>query len=254
MPSKRYLSGLILVFCAAASLFSVAAERRASPQSNNALVTLFETASQQFNNGQLDQAGATLERALNIQPGNPETLHYLAEVRFQQGEYQQAEALATRSNMRVVRNVKLRNLNSQLIRAAQQAQVSGIPPTAEKDMISVQKGLEEEAIKRREAEVAAAEQSFMESEDRSGTFAPTEAAWESGSPAVGKPPSEGRWQAASSGQELAYDEINIPHGHWPPPGKCRIWFPDRPPGHQPAPGKCKKLQSRVPYGAYLVRG
>jgi len=48
--------------------------------------------------------------------------------------------------------------------------------------------------------------------------------------------------------------VKIPPGHLPPPGQCRIWFPDRPPGHQPPPGPCQVLQYQVPPGAFLVRG
>lgn len=47
---------------------------------------------------------------------------------------------------------------------------------------------------------------------------------------------------------------SIPEGHMPPPGECRIWYPDRSPGQQPPPGKCEKLQYRVPPGAYLIEG
>jgi len=46
---------------------------------------------------------------------------------------------------------------------------------------------------------------------------------------------------------------HIPPGHMPPPGKCRIWFPDRPPGHQPPPGDCWQLERQVPPGAWLIR-
>lgn len=46
----------------------------------------------------------------------------------------------------------------------------------------------------------------------------------------------------------------VPPGHLPPPGQCRIWYPDRPPGHQPPPGPCGALRHQVPYGAYLIRG
>ena len=47
-------------------------------------------------------------------------------------------------------------------------------------------------------------------------------------------------------QKQGYSRLNIPQGHYPPPGECRIWFPDRPPGHQPPPSKnC----SKVPPGA-----
>ncbi len=49
-------------------------------------------------------------------------------------------------------------------------------------------------------------------------------------------------------------KARIPPGHMPPPGFCRIWFPDRPPGHQPPPGPCEALEPRVPPGAFIVRG
>jgi hypothetical protein len=48
--------------------------------------------------------------------------------------------------------------------------------------------------------------------------------------------------------------LNIPEGHMPPPGECRVWFPDRLPGQQPPPGNCYDLERRVPPGAVLVRG
>jgi hypothetical protein len=48
--------------------------------------------------------------------------------------------------------------------------------------------------------------------------------------------------------------VKIPPGHYPPPGECRVWYPDRPPGHQPPPGPCHVLQYQVPPGAVLVHG
>lgn len=48
--------------------------------------------------------------------------------------------------------------------------------------------------------------------------------------------------------------FRIPPGHFPPPGACRVWHPNRPPGQQPRPGACHELERRVPAGAYLVYG
>lgn len=46
-----------------------------------------------------------------------------------------------------------------------------------------------------------------------------------------------------------YARLSIPRGHYPPPGMCRAWYPDRPPGHQPPPHKCN---AAVPEGAWLI--
>jgi len=32
--------------------------------------------------------------------------------------------------------------------------------------------------------------------------------------------------------------VQIPHGHLPPPGECRIWNPRLPAGHQSPPYRC----------------
>jgi Flp pilus assembly protein TadD len=219
MPTKRFLPSFLLAFCAVASFGPVAAERKTPAQSNSASTALIETASRQYESGQLDQAAATLERALHIQPNNPATLHYLGVLRLQQGQYQQAQTLALRSNMRITGNEALRNRNLQLIQAAQQAQASGIPPKAQENPVAIQKA--------REAQVTAA---------------------------TAGPQSAGQFKVAALEPEPASDEITIPRGHWPPPGQCRIWFADRPTGHQPPPGSCKKLRKRVPPGALLMQG
>lgn len=133
MPTKISLPGLLLALYVAVPHYCVAGERTVSARSNNASTTLIETASQQYADGQLDQAAATLERALQIQPNNPATLHYLGVLRLQQGQYQQAQALAACSNLRVGDNVALRNRNLQLVQAAQQAESSSAPSNARKD-------------------------------------------------------------------------------------------------------------------------
>jgi len=61
----------------------------------------------------------------------------------------------------------------------------------------------------------------------------------------------GHWEEDGRGSYFhkhGYTHLDIPPGHYPPPGECRIWYPDRPAGHQPPPGDC----SRVPPGAWVI--
>ncbi|MGF6092213.1 tetratricopeptide repeat protein [Pseudomonas sp. 18173] len=256
MPTNSFLPGLLLAFCAFASHCSVAAERGAATQSNRASTTLIETASRQYESGQLDQAAATLERALHIQPNNPATLHYLGVLRLQQGQYQQAETLALRSNVQVGSNVELRNRNFQLIQAAQRAKASNTPAQASEGLVAVQKGQDEQvdAAQIQEAQIAPVEQPAADTGQHPGILDRIKAAWASISPTADRPQPEGTAQMASVEPAPEYGDVVIPRGHLPPPGKCRIWFPDRPPGHQPAVGSCKKLRHRLPPGAILLYG
>lgn len=48
-------------------------------------------------------------------------------------------------------------------------------------------------------------------------------------------------------------DARIPNGHLPPPGECRIWYPDRPAGHQPPPFKCDQTRGRVEPGGWYMR-
>lgn len=49
-------------------------------------------------------------------------------------------------------------------------------------------------------------------------------------------------------------QLDIPPGHMPPPGSCRIWMPGVPPGQQSPPGDCNLLRRQVPPGGVLVAG
>ena len=64
------------------------------------------------------------------------------------------------------------------------------------------------------------------------------------------------WESHESSSyfpEHGYATLGIPPGHLPPPGKCRLWYPDRPPGHQPPPECCEYLYADAPVGAWLIR-
>jgi tetratricopeptide (TPR) repeat protein len=65
---------------------------------NSAVISLVDTARADVAGGRFDAAVASLERALRIEPNNPALWQELAKLRLQQGQYQQAEGLAARSN------------------------------------------------------------------------------------------------------------------------------------------------------------
>lgn len=225
MHAKPFMSILMLALCAAGSLPALAGQ-----QGNSASPALLETASLQLEFGEVGQAEDTLERALRIEPNNPATLHSLGQVRFQQGQYTQAVALAMRSNARARGNAELRSRNQQLIQAARQAMGPGVATAEAADVevdeqAEVQVGLGQAVDRRDAAGIAAADEGDA-----------------------------GSLRAASLAVPPADDEVPVPRGQMPPPGKCRIWYPERPAARQPAPAKCKKLQGRVPQGAYLLRG
>lgn len=35
--------------------------------------------------------------------------------------------------------------------------------------------------------------------------------------------------------------LDVPPGHYPPPGHCRVWYAGRPPGQQPPPTPCGRV-------------
>lgn len=68
------------------------------PSRNAAVVALFDQARTQSFAGQMEAAGASLERALRIEPRNPVLWQELARLRLAQGQYRQAENLAAKAN------------------------------------------------------------------------------------------------------------------------------------------------------------
>ena len=47
---------------------------------------------------------------------------------------------------------------------------------------------------------------------------------------------------------------DIPPGHRPPPGMCRIWIDGVPPGHQPAPTDCATAVRTRPANGRVIYG
>ena len=67
------------------------------PLQNPAVVQLTEDAHRAENAGDLDQAAVLLERALRIQPRDPQIMQQMAEIQLQKKDYEQALNFAVRS-------------------------------------------------------------------------------------------------------------------------------------------------------------
>lgn len=91
------------------------------PMNSPAVVELSTQARQALNDSRHDAAVQLLERAIRIEPQNGELWHQLARVRFQQGSYEQARQLATRSNALLSSDSSLQARNDELIEAARDA-------------------------------------------------------------------------------------------------------------------------------------
>lgn len=125
-------SGLKCVLCLAALLAGCAAvyapgpvpetvPAAEAPAGGPAVVALLDSARADSAAGRLSNAAASLERALRIEPRNPRLWQELARVRFQQGNYAQAESLAARSNSWAGSDSALRADNWRLIAQARDA-------------------------------------------------------------------------------------------------------------------------------------
>lgn len=86
-----------------------------------AVTTLLAKSSTQIEAGEWEKAAALLERALRIEPRNAKLWQRLAEVRLSQGQYSQAESLATKSNSLAPQDQALQEKNAQIIRQARMA-------------------------------------------------------------------------------------------------------------------------------------
>jgi len=101
---------------------AVPAQQEQPAASNNAVLALLDNAGQQSRSGKLDSAAAALERALRIEPRNPEVWHRLAAIRLQQGQFDQAASLAAKSINLAGNNTDLITRNKNIIAQARRKQ------------------------------------------------------------------------------------------------------------------------------------
>lgn len=89
---------------------------------NRAVVALLDRAQRDNAAGQREAAGASLERALRIEPRNPWLWLELAQLRLEQGQYAQAITLARKSNSFAGKQRRVQAENWQVIGQSRAAQ------------------------------------------------------------------------------------------------------------------------------------
>jgi tetratricopeptide (TPR) repeat protein len=93
-------------------------DKAINKQKESVIIALLDDAEQFLNKGQSEKAAATIERALRIEPKNALLWHRLAAVRMQQQQWQQAIAMAKKSNALAANNAQLKSDNWAVIAAA----------------------------------------------------------------------------------------------------------------------------------------
>lgn len=118
---RRIVPLLMILTLAGCAVIQPPATRPETSQ-NTAVVALLDKAHRQSAAGELEQAGANLERALRIEPHNAMLWHELARLRLDQGLYRQAENMAVKSNGLAGEDRTLRAENWRLIGQARSGQ------------------------------------------------------------------------------------------------------------------------------------
>jgi hypothetical protein len=60
--------------------------------------------------------------------------------------------------------------------------------------------------------------------------------------------------ATAADAQIRVAARDVPPGHRPPPGMCRIWIDGVPPGRQPRPTDCATARARAPYNSRIIYG
>lgn len=97
----------------------------ARPAENSAVIALLKTAGQQKQAADYVSAAASLERAIRISPRDPVLYYQLAEVRYLQRNFQQAEQLCRKAISLAGSNRELTARSRTLMTRAQQAAKAG---------------------------------------------------------------------------------------------------------------------------------
>ncbi|OGT35776.1 MAG: hypothetical protein A2W28_01715 [Gammaproteobacteria bacterium RBG_16_51_14] len=92
-----------------------------TPETGPAVIALLAEAEGHVMDGRSEQASASLERALRIEPKNALLWHRLAIIKMQQGQWEQAIALAGKSNALSGSDYKLQSGNWEVIAHAYEA-------------------------------------------------------------------------------------------------------------------------------------
>lgn len=236
--------------------------------------------------GDFTASAALLERALRINPGDPELWHTLGQVHYENRNFEQAEAAALRSQDLVVDESDLWERNELLI-AQTRIRSGQAPLLAENDEYDfylldteVATPIDSQAAEVKEPSLSQAVApspvpaipetplvSAQAPEHDSSKVLPSGDYRETPKTVVNTAPiddSQRPWTSSPYSQPELNDwsarvdslrlTAQIPSGHLPPPGECRIWYPNRPAGHQPPPGNCDALAYNLSADSFLVRG
>lgn len=124
-----YITALLLLLAGCAGVATKPSAESGAPEQpppvmsdNRAVIALLDLARTDNEAGRHEAAGASLERALRIEPRNPWLWYELAQLRLTQGQYEQAISLARKSNSFAGQDRRLQALNWRAIGDARVAQ------------------------------------------------------------------------------------------------------------------------------------